>query len=180
MLQGKLNLSTDNPFYGKWNNLVNIVSSAFHLTEKERIALYKSRIARLIAAIPYLAGCEDVERTAISHLGIYMFTIRTRNFFCTGTEEIKGLFKRMRMINNYLGGKTTLLERGMNLILLNILAEYEHDLSETWNPKKQDPMIAGIWYLKEEKDDLIKRIKAVNAPYMDEIITIEQAMIEWW
>lgn len=180
MLQEKLNLSVENPFYGKWNYLVNIIASAFRLTEKERIILYKSRIARLIAAIPYIAGCNDKERIAVSHLGTYILTIRTSDVFNCKPSDTKSLFKRIRMINNFIGGNQELINRGLNLLILNIISDYARDMDEDRELGKYNPISAGVWCLKEEKRDVIRKIKSVKSRYMDEVMTIEQAQTAWW
>jgi len=180
MLQEKLNLSAENPFFGKWNHLVNVISSAFRLTEKERIILYKSRIARLIAAIPYIADCEDKERTAVSHLGTYILTIRTNNIFDCKPSDTKSMFQRIRMINNFIGGDLEVVNRGLNLLILNIISDYARDIDEDIKLGKYNPITAGVWCLKEEKRDIIKKIKAVKCRYMDEVMSVDQAQIDWW
>lgn len=56
----------------EWNYLVNEVSEVFKFDEKEKHQFENSNTAKLIATIPFVAECNEPERTAIAHLCLYV------------------------------------------------------------------------------------------------------------
>ncbi len=69
-------LKTDYESLPEWDYFENELTKVFRLTKNERKTLHESTVARLIAAIPFAAGCEDPFRTAILHLVAYMAELR--------------------------------------------------------------------------------------------------------
>src|SRR5512142_3100055 len=55
-----------------WKNLVSIIAKSFSLDAARSSRIEKSATAKLIAAIPYLAGCREPERSALAHLATFV------------------------------------------------------------------------------------------------------------
>ena len=53
-----------------WNYFVKEMKKVFHFTHKETKWFKNCKTAKLIATIPFAAGCDEPERTAIAHLCI--------------------------------------------------------------------------------------------------------------
>nr|MCR4715156.1 hypothetical protein [Treponemataceae bacterium] len=60
----------------EWDCFVAEISTVFKLSEKETEIFYNSNTAKIIATIPFVAGCNEPERTAIAHLCIYEAEIK--------------------------------------------------------------------------------------------------------
>ena len=59
-------------FEQKWEYFVKAITDIFHLTNNESTELKNSVTAKIIAMIPFVANCKEADRTAISHLSLYM------------------------------------------------------------------------------------------------------------
>lgn len=179
-LDGVIKVSKENPFYGKWDSILDMVSLAFSLSAEEKKRVKATKMAQLIAAIPFIAGCEDAERTAISHIGTYILTVRTEKVFDHQPSDDKDLFRRLQMINNHIGGNKKLIKRGLNLIVLNMIQNYKNDAIKDKEAGKYNPISAGKWNYEKTRDKLLKQIKSVESPFMDEIVSPEEELQGWW
>ena len=54
----------DNNEVFDWNRIVERISTAFRFTADEKQRFANKKLAKLIAAIPFLAGCKDPLRVA--------------------------------------------------------------------------------------------------------------------
>ena len=175
-----LKLSQNNPFFGKWDTIVDTVAAAFNLKADDTKKLKNNKIPQLIAAIPFIAGCDDPERTAISHLGTYLLTVRTEKIFDHRPSDDTDLLRRLRMINNHVGGNKKLIKRGLNMILLNMLSDYQRDQEIDQKAGKYNPISAGKINFDKEKQKLENQINNVRSPYMDEILTVAEVPDTFW
>jgi hypothetical protein len=55
-----------------WLELASAVSRAYRMDEAAAGRLAANKTARLVAAIPYLAGCAEPRRRALAHLGTFV------------------------------------------------------------------------------------------------------------
>ncbi|MBT3275044.1 MAG: hypothetical protein HN368_17955, partial [Spirochaetales bacterium] len=99
-----------------WQELGGAVADAFRFTKKERASFLGNNLPRLIAAIPFIADCDDPERTAISHLGTYVLSIRAKRYALAQPSDDEYVLKRLELLNNFSGGNADIINRGMNLI----------------------------------------------------------------
>lgn len=175
-----IKVSSTNPFYQKWDGLLNTVSHAFNLTDDEKMKVGKTKIAQLVAAIPYLAGCEDAERTAVTHLGTYLLTIRTNQIYDHKPSDDVDLLRRFKMIDNFIGGDSKIINRGLNLIALNMICDYQRDIEDDKKIGKYNPIAAGNLNFEKRREELVKQINSVESKYMDEILNPKEAEEEWW
>ncbi|MCK5153870.1 MAG: hypothetical protein KAQ93_05880, partial [Spirochaetales bacterium] len=83
--------------FTEWDNIAGSVADAFRMDKEDREWLQNKNLAKLIASIPYLAGCEDPGRTAITHLGAYILSIRIKTVANCQPSDDADLFRRLEM-----------------------------------------------------------------------------------
>jgi hypothetical protein len=166
--------------FKEWENIAASVADAFHMNKEDREWLLNKNLAKLIAAIPYLAGCEDPGRTAITHLGAYILSIRIKTVAnCQPTDDVD-LFRRLEMINNFIGGDQAIIQKGMSLIALNMIADYARDIEEDRMFGKYNPVDSGAFNYEFEKKRLVTIIETVQCREMDEIMSMDEAIEAFW
>jgi len=113
---------------------------------KRRNGSARGRIAKLIAAIPFLAGCEDAERTAVAHPAPTCLSTREDEalFQCQPEDRISVL-ERLRLGSNFKGGDRRIIDRGLCLLALNMVSDYHRDIEEDAALGKYNPIAAGAW-----------------------------------
>lgn len=166
--------------FTEWENIAASVADAFRMDKEDREWLLNKNLAKLIAAIPYLAGCEDPGRTAITHLGAYILSIRIKTVAnCQPTDDAD-LFRRLEMINTFIGGDQAIIQKGMSLIALNMIADYARDIEEDRIFGKYNPVDSGAIDYEFEKKRLETIIEAVECREMDEIMSKDESIRGSW
>jgi hypothetical protein len=166
----------------EWTEIADRVGSAFRMTEEEKRGLAEGRIAKLIAATPFLAGCEEARRTAVAHLGVYLLSIRpeTKPCFNSRPGDDGTVLERLRLISDFKGGDKRIIERGLNLLALNMVSDYKRDIEEDERLGKYNPVATGAWDFKELVAELEYKIACVECPEMDAIMSIEMIPFAFW
>ena len=163
-----------------WFAICDKVGARFRMTHEELEQLRNHTISELIASIPYLAGCENPERTAISNLAVYLMSLgATKSAFCATPEDDADVFARLRMAR-YEGGDAAVIRRGMSLIALNMITDYRRDAEADLAAGKYNPIASGAWEYDQLHDELLQNILTVDCPQMDEISTVEEVKNSFW
>ncbi len=166
--------------FTEWDNIAGSVADAFRMDKEDREWLQNKNLAKLIASIPYLAECEDPGRTAITHLGAYILSIRIKTVAnCQPTDDVD-LFRRLEMINNFIGGDQAIIQKGMSLIALNMIADYARDIEEDRMFGKYNPVDSGAFDYEHEKNQLEAIITSVKCREMDEIMSMDASVRGVW
>jgi hypothetical protein len=166
--------------FTEWENIAASVADAFRMDKEDSEWLMNKNLAKLIAAIPYLAGCDDPGRTAITHLGAYILSIRIKTVAnCQPTDDVN-LLRRLEMINNFIGGDQAIIQKGMSLIALNMIADYARDIEEDRMFGKYNPVDSGAFNYETEKKGLEYNIRSVECLEMDEIMSINESLTRGW
>ena len=171
------NLTTD---VFDWDRIADSVAQAFRFTPEEQERFRTKELAKLIAAIPFLAGCKDPLRTAVSHLGTYVLSVRLKDTANARPSDDEHLFRRLELLGNFIGGDPEIIQRGMNLIALCMIGDYARDIEEDQRLGKYNPISAGIIDYEAEKRRLIREIEAVPCPDMDRILTPKASLCKFW
>jgi hypothetical protein len=157
------------------------MAQAFRMTAAEKERFQDGRIGKLIAAIPFLAGCEDAERTACVHLGAYLLSIReTKEPFNARSDDSSSVLERLRLLSNFKGGDRRIIDKGLCLIALAMVSDYKRDLEEDARAGKYNPIAAGDWNYEAVVEDLERRIRDVPCEAMDKIAPIVMIPMTWW
>jgi hypothetical protein len=163
-----------------WLDLANHVASAFRLTKEETDILRSSQVAKLIAAIPYLAGCNEPARTSVANLSIYMASVGpAKQFFAPAESDDQDVFARLNLAR-FDGGDPAIIQRGLSLLAINMVADYKRDAVWDTAHKKHNPIANGTWNYDELYGQLLKNVEAVDCPEMDEIATVPTIVNNYW
>ncbi len=165
----------------KWTEISGSVADAFRMSDEERKRFQAKDVARLIGAIPFLAGCEDAERTAVAHLGTYVLSYReTKRYFNATRADNLSPFERLRLGSNFKGGDSAIIERGLSLLALHMFTDYRRDAAEDVFLRKYNPVSDGTFDHDELTADLKHRIESIICPEMDEIMDSEIGPLGFW
>ena len=160
-----------------WDEMVDFFVDFSGMNAQEKEVFSVNQTARLIAALPFLADCEQAERTAYDHLASYL--VATRKKSVSNVVRGETLRSRLFVISNFLGGDPDIIERGMNLLALNSLEDYYEDLEDDIKSGKYNPLSTGEIDYESEKMNLIEKIAAVECPEMDKILNLDTVQGFW-
>ncbi|WP_455382554.1 hypothetical protein [Salinispira pacifica] len=165
----------------KWTEISNRVAAAFRMSDEERARFQAKDVARLIGSLPFLAGCDDAERTSVAHLGTYILSIReTKPYFNATQGDNESVFDRLRLISSFKGGDASIIERGMSLLALNMVHDYRRDAAEDVFLRKYNPVSDGSFDHDALTTELKQRIERTSCPEMDEIMDPEVGPLGYW
>lgn len=164
-----------------WHEIVSIVASSFRMEEKHKAALLVNPVAKLIAAIPYLAGCREPLRSALAHVGTYVLGAGgpAKKVFAHKSQDDYDVLARMAAIASFEGGDPAVINRGMKLLAICMIAGYKRD-EGTDKGKVYNPVAEKRWNADEKIASLANAIAASQNPEMDEILTTASASNVWW
>ena len=165
----------------RWETTLAEVAAAFRMNAEERQRFCSKPIARLIAALPHLAGCDRANRISAEHLGVYVLSVReTRHLFFATPDDDRDVFARLHPIMRFHGGDPRILDRGMALIALTMVLDYARDVEVDRAVGKYNPVAAGAWDADAIIANLRDRIRSVDCPEMDAIMDAEDDVENWW
>jgi hypothetical protein len=164
-----------------WNSLASSVSDTFRLTAEERKSFEACKTARLIGTLPYLAACEEAERTALTHLSVYVTAIRGgRAAFDHCERDNTDVLARLQHLMHFRGGDPTAIEHGMNLLALTMLGGYHRDRQKDAASGEYNPLNAGHWNYEELASELSSRIEKNSHATLANLMTPEEALRNLW
>ena len=163
-----------------WEPVMLGVAEAFRMGPEETGRFTEKEIARLIAAIPFLAGCEDPERTAASHLAAYVLSVKMKHIANCVPGDDADVFRRLEMINNFIGGDSRIIRKGMSMIAFNMIMDYRRDIGEDLRLGKHNPIESGAWDFNELCERLKDDVESVDCPEMEEVMGLFSLRMEWW
>lgn len=168
-------------FNDAWPEIQEVLADSFRLESGGRKALSENRIARLIAAIPFEAGCEAPMRTALDHLSTYYVAATGgKSAFGHTPEDNVRPDKRLERISRFEGGDKAVIRKGMALLTINMLAGYRRDLDDDASRSKYNPLADSSIDFEKETKKLEAAIRAVDSPAIDNILSVETAYAIWW
>lgn len=166
----------------EWSILAGRAGAVLNYGIAEKEWLKTSRMARLIAATPFLAGCDKAEETAFSHLILYLISLHesAREIYLHRPADDKDVYTRLFPVSNFLRGDASVLQCCLDLMALTMLANYHQDAEEDRRLGKYNPLNEGKWNYKTESEQLIRSINAHSTPEIAEIYTVEDALKGFW
>lgn len=168
-------------FTGAWPVIVESMSHAFRMTAEERSRFEAKTVARLIGAIPFLAGCDNPERTAVAHLGTYLLSVReTKPFFHPSAKDDEHILARLRLGMSFQGGDSAIIDKGMAILALNMLNDYVRDIQIDAAMGKHNPVASGAFHADHIGDELMRTIESVSCPEMDTVLSWGDDILGAW
>jgi hypothetical protein len=164
-----------------WEEISSIVASAFAMDSDRSKKLRSNTTAKLIASIPYLAGCRECERTAVAHLATYVVAghAAAENVFDHNAGDNYDVLARLATIGSFEGGDPAIINRGMKMLARIMIKGYSRDVGEDMVEGKYNPVADGKWNADEKLASLSSSIAAAPDPEMD-AIAVEGLAQGWW
>ena len=136
----------------------------------------------LLVELPFIANCHTPERTAITNLILYKMSVSecTKRFFYHTEKDDLDVLSRLKPFFAFSDGNKDIIDKGLCLIALQMLSGYQRDIIKDIRKNKYNPLVNKQWQYEKIKSDLIKKIKSVDCSEIDHIMTIKNALFEWW
>ena len=165
-----------------WNELIERISILFQFTIDDKKKLSANKMAKLVAAIPYLALCKEPKRTALSHLSILFLAAHEsgKDVFVHNFSDNSSLLNRLERISHFDGGNQNIINRGMNLLCIIMLSDHIKDSIEDKSNKKYNPVESLVWNAQRQIEILEKKINGTDCDSMEKIISVNEAKANWW
>ena len=176
----ELRMSTDLWTEGKWEAITDHLAMKFRLNDEEKAIVAGTKVAELIAAIPFIAGCDQPMETSLANMAVYMMSVGPgKEAFNATPEDDQDIFARLSLAR-FDGGDRAIVDRGMNLLALNMLSDYRRDVVVDTAYGKHNPVATGAWDYESLEEELMTKIEAVDCPQMDAIITAPEIKNAYW
>jgi len=163
-----------------WEKLYTEIADAFSLGPTRTVKLASNKVAKLIAAIPFLAGCRNPERAALAHLGTYLVAGSggAREVFDHQPEDDAEVMARLAMGSNFEGGDPAVLARGMKILAWTMIRGYVRKVEEN-AVQGYNPVAAKTWEAGPMLAKLETEISSAPNPEMDSIIGLADRGVFW-
>jgi hypothetical protein len=163
-----------------WPQVVSTISSVFNFTDEQKKKLETNKTAILIASIPFLADCKQAMRTAVAHTAVYHIArAEGKELFLHDLEDDASIQDRLFEGAHFNGGNQQIIQRGMNMIALQMIRGYAKDWSDDIIDNKYNPLVQRSWNFEEQEAALIKEIEAVDCPEMEAVLSLNDVDGIW-
>lgn len=165
----------------KWKEIVEVVSVTFNMNAEEIVRFKKNKIAKLIGALPFLAGCNEPSRTSLSNLATYIIAAKGgKKIFNHSPNDDLEIMNRLKTISSFDGGNKDIITKGLNLLCLNMVHGYKKDCEKDITNNKYNPVTTQKWnYLRTVKS-LTEKAQSIKCSEMDEILGITETVFSYW
>lgn len=152
------------------------------MAPEEAASFRENSVARLVGLLPFAAGCDDAERTAIAHLATFVVANRgdARAVFDHAPADDVEPLARLSTIADFSGGDPGILARGMALLALCMLSGYRRDAAKDAASGEYNPINSGAWDSGRVEAALLADARAVDPGVLDAIMTETQALEGFW
>jgi hypothetical protein len=162
-----------------WPEMVEFFSDLLEMDTESHDWLQQTKVARLMAELPHIAGCADPDRAAYAHVSTLLVASRNPKVF--GHRSSDTLRSRLFAVSHFDGGDSRLIERGLHLLELASLSDHIADVDYDRVVGKYNPLNTGEVTYDSERDRLVELIEAVPCPEMDQILSVAEAIkLRWW
>jgi hypothetical protein len=163
-----------------WEKLYTEIADAFSMGPTRTVKLASNKVAKLIAAIPFLAECENPERAALAHMGTYIVAGSggAREVFDHKPDDDGDVMTRLAMGTNFEGGNPAVLARGMRVLAWTMVKGYVRKAEEN-AAAGYNPIAARKWDAGPMLARLEAEISAAPNPDMDSILGTADKGIYW-
>jgi hypothetical protein len=143
----------------EWDYFVSEIKTIYRLTDEEAENFAESSTAKIIAAIPFVAGCYRPEVTAIAHLSLYLNEKKgfQKYYACNPLDDVD-LFERLEPISHFRGGDKKIIECGMNTLAYIMIEGYHKSEKFDAENGNYNPFVSGNWNYKSLKNKLTKQV----------------------
>ena len=166
----------------QWETVSSRVRALLDYGVAEAEWLEGSRMARFIAAVPFLAGCGKALETSFAHLLVYLASLddSTKELFYHKPEDDGDLYTRLIPIGNFYGGNGETLRCCKDLLALCMVSNYYKDAENDRLLGKYNPLNEGLWDAPNIIGELTASIEKRITPEIAEFYTKEEALRGYW
>jgi len=163
----------------EWNQTIAHLAAVIG-PDAQRYA--KVPAARLLAAIPYLAGSEDPDRFAVSNLLTFHGMTKARSLFDHRATDDGDVFRRLATFHVGSQADPKTVDYGLTLLALISLNDHEHDGQADRTAGKYNPVNAGAWDPAATRKDLLATVN--QSPTLKETyqsaVGMDVTTLSWW
>ena len=163
-----------------WKTITGLVAERLRLSVGELDELRGKTTPKLIAAIPYLAGCRDADRVAAQHVTTYLLAESAAVIFDHRRDDDRDVLARLERISHFPDGDKKVIRRGMNLLALIMVNGYEQSVQTDRAQSVYNPIVEGTWDADKIRTALVREVRGAPNPEMDTIIDLERAVRGTW
>ncbi len=161
------------------NDVLMTVNDTFHLSDDEQKNLMDNNVAKFIAALPFVAGCEDAKTKALSHLSIYLAEIRGQGSLCEeSAEAVSTVYEDLGVLSTFDGGNQQIVQHGMSILALIMLEGYKDRTFSDMEKNIYNPLNDETWDYYTLKASLLEDIKESPYPELDNIILSKTGLLK--
>lgn len=178
---------SENPFVlgsfleSDWNTLLDVLKRQFNYDNARLESFRENRLLKLVAAIPFVANCENPYRTAIVHLSTMIIASEAgKDIFLHNFKDNSSLEKRLFSISHFDGGNQEIIKKGMNLLSLVMLSDHKIDCEGDLNSNKYNPINSNVWSHEKLMSKLLKECNSLPKSQLDDILSAEEATKVPW
>ncbi len=143
----------------EWDYFVSEIQKVYRLTDEETAKFAESSTAKIIAAIPFVAGCYRPEVTAIAHLSLYINEIKGfQKYYACNPLDDADLLERLEPISHFRGGDKKIIECGMNTLAYIMIEGYHKSEKFDAENGNYNPFVSGNWNYRSLKNKLRKQV----------------------
>ncbi len=166
----------------KWDDFVNKISVVFNYGIAEKEWLFNNRLAKLIAATPFIAESRKAEIVSFSHLSLYLLSLTEigKTIFVHREIDNDDVFSRLHPVTHYISGKRDVIDASNGLLALCMLSNYNKDRTHDLEKGKYNPVALGIWDYNELSENLVTTISKCQNSELFEIYSIKEARKGIW
>ncbi len=162
-------------------NLHEVFDSAtelLHLSALEKSKITMSGVALFIAAMPFVAGCNDAKEKSLTHLSIYVNKIRTlENARDYVPEAASSVYEDLAILSSFEGGDENIVNHGMLILALIMLESYKDRTFSDLERGVENPLNNGTWDYYILKASLLDDIKGFSCPELDSLVLSESGLL---
>jgi len=168
-----------------WKSLADTTAEVTRMTDAEAARLYANKVAKLVGLLPYLAGCEEAQRTALSHLATWVIANRSaaRTVFDHKAADDRDPLARLETLSHFVGGDKAIIDAGMRRLALCMVSGYARDKEKDQALGGYNPINAKTW----DESATTARLGAgaaattpAGAPGVDGVLSAEAANAAAW
>lgn len=167
---------------GQWEEVSSRARAVLNYGVAQKEWLEKSRMARFITAIPFLAGCDKPIETSFTHLIIYLVSLdeSARELYFHKPHDDGDIYSRLKPLLCFSGGDQEILQCCKDLMALCMVSNYKRDAKTDQELGKYNPLNNGQWNGDALIEDLSGRINKTITPEIAEYYTLQEALRGYW
>ena len=166
----------------QWDYVLSRAGAVLNFGIEKKEQVENSKMAKLIAAVPYLAGCNKAVETSFSHLIIYLMSVdeSAKDIYFHKPEDNGDIYSRLIPISDFTDGNKEIILCCMDLITLCMISNYKKDAESDKLIGKYNPISSGEWDYKTMSEKLILNIDKNITTEISDIYTKEDGLNGFW